>query len=141
LTPRGTFITLYPAGKINFGLSGPGMSNNLQLTLRGTFITSWRDKLWSMGAAGGSICRTRSEVRLRFDPRYSVPGQIGLRSCQNQDSTESDRTGLEICRSGSARTLESDRCNVGLAVSSTDMPEKLQEKLQENCRTESNDER
>jgi hypothetical protein len=80
--------------------------------------------------AGMAIGQTRSEVQPRFDPRYSVPGQIGLKSCKNPESTESDRSGVEIRRFGLVWTLDSDRCNVGLGVCSTDVPEKLQEKLQ-----------
>jgi hypothetical protein len=58
---------LYPAGKINFGLSGPGMSNNLQLTLRATFITSQRDKLWFIGAAGVRLTPRGTFITSRRD--------------------------------------------------------------------------
>jgi hypothetical protein len=63
--------------------------------------------------SGMAIGRTRSEVRLRFDRGSTGDIRCSVEpvpTCSKiKGSTESDRSGVEICRSRSVWTFESDR--------------------------------
>jgi hypothetical protein len=105
----------------------------LSMTSANTFAHILYPLLLTLHRPGMAISQTRSKVQLRFNPKCLAPDQLGLRSCKNPDSTKSDQSGVEICRSKSVWIFEFDRRNVDLWAGSTDVPKIREATREKQC--------